>query len=1268
MSADAPTTSEPTKGAVPPRQAAAPAPSRPLGQPGAPLRALAFSGGAYTTAVQLGVAHALLVSRGREPDIVVGVSAGAINAVALAEILQARGSGSAGDKLAAQVSRFREILEAYRAAPSALFNALLPDAFEVSAKKPLAPAQLPIHAQQERRERQEATAAKAGLIRLANDLLGLRLTVTTCTRIARAVLGLQAAVEVRPRSAAALSFLRDSLRLWWTLATQIVTLAPMAQRVVAALVWQTRPIVRLTEVLAQTTRQGVLVGIVRWALGVETGSSAAVLIFRRDWRRRLFFVLRHSVGILAIAVTLVLAPFVGLLAVSRTLRAGLQRLSSRAVRRFFASYDVADGILDPHSLKDLLVRLFDPDYYGEIDIQGVVENALRDTAEQARKPASPKRLAAYSDGTHEPRIRVGPIATDVVTGRSRVLSEREPVVDALLAATAVPPFFEAVKLEDRYYVDARIVSNEPTPPLVEELASPGVVRGGVPVVHVYPVVSLPLSRTQLEEDDKESKEFTELVEIASRAMLLQQFRDATLDRRMTELYTSVIPPGQAVYHAPNGDGAQGFVRANVYPIEPAEPLRVNERILLAVNNDKRRQIILDTVASGCRSALEAMIQPSIQAARAKLAAGASSIACAQAIQQRIGLHTAPLPGSDPAVGPGVPEVCRSCVLNDRGATVGEVKQSLSTRERDANWPAWPAVGVPLAPVPGDVRRRDKVVKDECLLRMDESLQAFNHVEEGLPDWPFDRPAGEGSSRPLINLVFSGGVFRGVFLMGVVNALNELGLQPDVITGSSVGSISAAMTARVFSDTDPGRRRLAIADLAATFLAIDRIVLTDRFADFVRSMTLRAGEAGFSLRHLDSVFRTYDHNAPADFSRGVRCVLAGLERLLHVNPFDLHRLTKAVRRGERGRTLGLLREFAQNWLDRGGVGLELLGAEPLEMLIVQHVLGNHRRASDPSPRSTDIDLFLEKGIYFMATVTNLTVGRLEIMGAHQYRGPAFEAKLVDALLASSAFPAVFRPRWSWEVMPQCQQNHQYIDGGVMDNLPLDSVANFLHAAARAGLVCRRPRVGNQAVPHLVFTASLEVDPPPLDDDAVKDLVGSWRSVWDRATRLSYNRKLDAYEKMQRHLRLIQDATGSQGPDDPLDLEVVAVKPRWLCGTFAFHPMLGFRRRKQAASIAHGCASTLARFASLQAQPGKQAWMDAWGIKRESIAGLTSKPRDLTSKEQAAGACWFRPGATCPFSKRALSAAGMSSKLSSTIDSLDGIYRVCGKAATHEPAVA
>lgn len=108
-----------------------------------PLYALAFRGGGYDAVIQLGVIHALLVSERRAPDVVAGVSAGAINAAALAEVFQEKSSE-------ARVARLREFLNAYRDAPREFRRAFLPDPYEVDAQAPLESVKLPIYCIKER--------------------------------------------------------------------------------------------------------------------------------------------------------------------------------------------------------------------------------------------------------------------------------------------------------------------------------------------------------------------------------------------------------------------------------------------------------------------------------------------------------------------------------------------------------------------------------------------------------------------------------------------------------------------------------------------------------------------------------------------------------------------------------------------------------------------------------------------------------------------------------------------------------------------------------------------------------------------------------------------------------------------------------------------------------------------------------------------------------------------------------------------------------------
>ncbi len=63
------------------------------------------------------------------------------------------------------------------------------------------------------------------------------------------------------------------------------------------------------------------------------------------------------------------------------------------------------------------------------------------------------------------------------------------------------------------------------------------------------------------------------------------------------------------------------------------------------------------------------------------------------------------------------------------------------------------------------------------------------------------PAADAEEKkgPAVVFLFSGGVFRGVFQVGFANAVSELGIQPDVVAGASVGTIIGAFTGRVFAE-------------------------------------------------------------------------------------------------------------------------------------------------------------------------------------------------------------------------------------------------------------------------------------------------------------------------------------------------------------------------------------------------------------------------------------------------------------------------------------
>jgi hypothetical protein len=233
--------------------------------------------------------------------------------------------------------------------------------------------------------------------------------------------------------------------------------------------------------------------------------------------------------------------------------------------------------------------------------------------------------------------------------------------------------------------------------------------------------------------------------------------------------------------------------------------------------------------------------------------------------------------------------------------------------------------------------------------------------------------------------------------------------------------------------------------------------------------------------------------------------------------------------------------------------------------------------------------------------------------------------------------------------------------------------------------RRP-----AVPHLILTATLE--PEKVDWSHRTDLCSlSWMDIRKRAAQLRYNGKIDRFQQGQREIRRIIAQRAKEGDPDvhahdlPLNLDVLAVKPQWLCGTFAFHPMLGFARSNQTKSIAHGCASTICAVADHFDPQNKAHAVDVnslreWALSRgialhqlpertdASCGGaLAYGPAKLTAEEQSHGACWFRKvdpqtgrRPVCPFH----SSSPAATEGDEVSPELHKIYQVCGQRATHQ----
>jgi predicted acylesterase/phospholipase RssA len=1302
------------------------------------VRALAFSTGGIDAVMQLGVAHAMLVARAVPPDYVVGVSAGAINAVALAEILQAGedlDDVTPRERLAIKTDRLREYINAYMEVPRALADAIIPDSLEVTSKQPLKPLDSPLHFAEERATRERANEAKAGLISLINDVFQIRLPFSAVTGIVRRLLGCVQAGELPTWWRRVSTELREEAGLIATVWHRLPHVAPMVCSIAWAALWGDN-LARFRRRGARTTTAGSLVS---------------------QWRR-----FRNAVlALKMVAQVAIVAPVLAFLtAVWFLLWAPfcvpLRRLvRSRALPgrapaadffdRVLAYYGLCDSVAATDIIKQQIIQCFDQKYYGETPIVPVLQraldysNGLNETRHDARR-----RLRDYV--RKRPSIKVGVVAANVATGELEVLPPQVPVVDALCAAVAVVPFLPPVGIDlqqeadragipfdgsagMRWYIDGANISAQAIGPLMDMLRDDLATKEEkeLPaIVDVYPVNTLPISRGEWREDQTGAG----LIYTALRALRLKALRDATMERRLTSFYTAALPHGKALHYI---DGVH-YVRANVFPIELDKPPEVNT--LLALKPEDLRTAVYQTAAKGCLAALEQLMPRRFAEAAAfptaqpeppsgKPAAGNvspqtqsftpappaalpeaspealqypanahSAVFCRLAVQHRLGVtkdRDARLPGGKRAFetidAPGLPEICRHCTLNFVPVS------GKTTEEQRKEW-----VGGMIERMPA---MRSKSMMEPPEWPVDETLVTANTTYpitiENLVVAAADHKTAESEREkvdkgPLISMLFGGGVFRGVFHVGVLNALNEMHVQPDVVAGASVGSIIAAMIARVLTDEDRGRP-LRIARLAATFLAIDKLILTDRLADAVRRLTLRGGQTHFSLYDLDRVFRRYEVGSAEGFAARARKIAAGVERLFYISPFELKTLAQAYREDDLQTVKHDLLEDAADFLFRSGIGDEILGSEPLRILIEHHVI--HGLNDHIDIRDVPLNDFKSKEhqLSFFATVTNMTRGKLELLRSDA--GRKHKASLLFSLLSSSAFPAVFRPRSSWEVYREPRDLEQFIDGGVIDNLPLDSVTEYLDSVLSNRW--RRPKVtidsNPEEVPHLLFTASLEVDKTcmPLGGWDLEQTRRSWRRLRARAKTFTYNRKVDAYARVQRDIRRIhrEHPTGPK-KKAPLDLHVLAVKPRWLCGTFGFHPMLGFKRWKQAASIAHGCASTFgAMVATNEAHP---MWIRGWRVKglddinrsavvitRDGATSGASREKDYQEyryelrPQRAAkgdgrgnGTCWFRNTARCPFSAEALERVEWldEKERDAMMRELPKIYEACGMERNHE----
>ena len=530
------------------------------------------------------------------------------------------------------MSRFREFLYEAQETPGRLREMLLPDTYEADAGMALETHRLATHDESERQERQQAMRTRSGLVEFINKIARLRLTVATLTRYVRCVLGLRAATS-EPFLDRWVQRGREWKRALRTLLAHAPSSLQAALAIVRASVLgrkrqrrgfpaghilfrstrRTRAaqivvLATLIVLLAHWLFAPLVADFVDWlpftspSLVLSTQMLSVTLILILAWRvvPALFYLLLGVIGLLAY-----LAP------VSHLRRALLRLVHDR----FLAHYDLLRDLGGSYFVREALVRLLIPRTsanapsrnHASLPVCRVARNRLP----QIRPSGGRSRLP-----NSKPKIQVVPVAASLRTGDFCRLAKTF-VVDGLAAVRS-----SALCRGSEYWCDYTLTeraSRTPTTTVRQLLRDR--VHPEATAVHLYTVSSLPIQANQVK--PRQSRRYAGLIDVLLRVQQLRRFRNAKLDRDITALYDGALPPqrlpperkpDRQIRALKCFGHSQHIVRTTVVPIEPSDhAITLSEELFRARNRQEQHEAIAETVAVGCRIAMETIMRHDIKA-------------------------------------------------------------------------------------------------------------------------------------------------------------------------------------------------------------------------------------------------------------------------------------------------------------------------------------------------------------------------------------------------------------------------------------------------------------------------------------------------------------------------------------------------------------------------------------------------------------------------------------------------------------------------------
>ena len=815
-----------------------------------------------------------------------------------------------------------------------------------------------------------------------------------------------------------------------------------------------------------------------------------------------------------------------------------------------------------------------------------------------------------------------------VRSDQRWAANGSPIVDSLRTALAKVPIFEPTHLDkpDQIMqwvkrdvengkavvpkmldlVDGSAIRENPLPALFTFLRSRDAIGEQLasnkdePSIHVVYSVPLPNAKSNKSISDEE----TDIVSVGMASLDLAKRRDTQLEVMQTNFMSrleleirerqfqpAAAAAGVAVSSAaPQASAASGAVLdADSAPPSapmppPAQRPKASDHVAakkmfpifadeiapdddLAFGNpiSPTRKETLDVVASGCRHTLQTLYR------RVLAASGTpgTKVSCRNLIQQLVQLRGDP---PIPAEACGLTEVCAHCSGELIRPTEEELKDWFKT---------------------SSVTRYEK------------------------PPQPDDRTMLErfpqlSGAQPRIVFVASGGVFRGAFHIGMIAALVQAKIRPDLIVGASVGTLMGGALAALFTVSDDDQWPL-LANLTDVFLHVDqKVAFTKTLKSASRELGVRGRSVKLSPAQIRRVVRKGARSDPGFAVSGAPPAVVDAISDVFMIP---HRRTASIAAelisGHVTKaTYSFLYQLRKESLKRLDIQYAIMGASLLEQT-AQELLGaatielncvQPYQNAKPRPNKK-----VKPGqqIAFFATTTELGGKTPHLFGRYP-TDHEIPYNFVEAALSSSAFPCVFAPRRQSDVQPgQGLIDVRYSDGGMFDNLPFLPAIDILSEVQReyretanqtTTMTARDFLEHRHAWPDLFLAGSLNVNPEddPTADEKNGSPFDTIFAINKRTKLLENNQKIRSFEhaaeavhsRLGELIRLLHLPGAAVSPEsetmldsivDSAVLPVFPSSPDHLNGTFEFCASLGMEQQKIENSIADGCFQTLMSFA-------------------------------------------------------------------------------------------